>query len=849
MGVTNCTSLHHHFGILVSPCIAPRNHPQQQPSKKTAMNWLEPIQLPTFGEPISPGGQYFAHNGSCAPGTSTHSSALLDSVRKALRGSRRWKGKDKHESVRQASDDWYSGEERLSWDDHTVIWSVGGVQRKKWHFGDEGRPVQYACLGTILTRSQQWTGSSNTFKDKSPPSAPDEEKEPTDTFSPFFKSRGAKVKRESNMRLHHAVFVFLRTFAKILLLNGEDYTFPLPFIVRRAWPARPIGVFVQRTLDEEDMQEENPLPSLFSITNPYLEPRAVGLTEEIKGTDQQRLKEDEDGWKGPYQRVSAHEHVIAAHTFSFAWIIITVNVPEATVTIWRYAFTRPDNKPQSAPSADTKLTIAQMLMDQPGIRNPDRNRPPTPDILNADLPEEFAETPSTPGGQLTDKDLLREAELLIRGSEHSFSKERRSSITRNDLMSTMDRITGRKQVNQQGRSASPAPLFEGDDNIRSDYWMQPLHKLPLPPAEYVSCFLYFPTKLTPYRQEAYDDISTALFDSRFDGTTERALLALVFPVSKQMHTFAINLQSDATLTVVPQGSVPAVSAVSLRATRSTIPDLLYVTPEGGLKLYAYGLQLCDIYPQRGDTTSNVTADISMGDADGDRTMHSYTEPKIIRVEDPANSSVKIVYEDGKSLRMSTYLIPEYEVVTKVLEGLSVVLTSEEFLTVAMKFLSTWVKTGRSSDKVVQYECLESTILHQLGLSNEGRRDDIATSSWDKLSKSSSQFRLHDDTALLGLDVPPEGLRHRIIPPTSPCNLRLTRLVLYVLHNVAGEMRVLVHMRQDLFRLAPLLCKVAQSIRPELVDYWKRVFPTCADSWLSLGMSIFFSIHHTMLIHT
>ena len=338
-----------------------------------------------------------------------------------------------------------------------------------------------------------------------------------------------------------------------------------------------------------------------------------------------------------------------------------------------------------------------------------------------------------------------------------------------------------------------------------------------------------------YSRDECEDILSVIFDHRFDGNADRTLLAILLPSSKQLHIFAVTHQADKSFKVVPRSVIPAISAVSLRATREEIADLLYVTPDGQLKLCAYGLQTCNIHLRREDDTIAGTIDVSMGDANGDRSMRSFTEPKIVKIEDPVNSSVKIAYGDGKSVRLSTYLIPNYHLVQKILERLSVVLNETEFMAIAAAFLSSWTKAGRSAVSATQYECLENAILQCLGLNEEGSSMNVAATNWQKLSSSTSQFRLHDDTALLKLDIPTHVLRHRIIQPMVQYNSRLARLLLYVLQNVAGEMRVLVYERQDLFRLAPLLCRIAQTLRPELVDYWKRLFPTCADSWLSLGM--------------
>ena len=75
------------------------------------------------------------------------------------------------------------------------------------------------------------------------------------TFGPFERAeqeRRREIEPESRVR---ATFVFLRSVGWIYLLNGIEYTFSLPFIVRRAWPLYPHGVIIQRVLAPTEVEE------------------------------------------------------------------------------------------------------------------------------------------------------------------------------------------------------------------------------------------------------------------------------------------------------------------------------------------------------------------------------------------------------------------------------------------------------------------------------------------------------------------------------------------------------------------------------------------------------------------
>lgn len=109
-----------------------------------------------------------------------------------------------------------------------------------------------------------------------------------DTFIPFTRARQSRQKISEPTTVSRAVFVFLQSFGKVYLSDGIDCTFSLPFIVRKAWPLYPHGVLLQRVLDRVEIEEAEingdfTLPTLFTITNPFSEPRAVGLTDGIKG--------------------------------------------------------------------------------------------------------------------------------------------------------------------------------------------------------------------------------------------------------------------------------------------------------------------------------------------------------------------------------------------------------------------------------------------------------------------------------------------------------------------------------------------------------------------------------------
>ena len=114
------------------------------------MSSAEPVSLPVYNAPSSAGSRYFRRKKlEKGKGKESQESDLLKSIRAAFQGS----GNEPHPTFRSTispSVDDSTAEDELAWDEHTVIWSVGGVMKQKWCFNEEGQPIQYACFGWLL---------------------------------------------------------------------------------------------------------------------------------------------------------------------------------------------------------------------------------------------------------------------------------------------------------------------------------------------------------------------------------------------------------------------------------------------------------------------------------------------------------------------------------------------------------------------------------------------------------------------------------------------------------------------------------------------------------------------------
>lgn len=327
------------------------------------MSILKPIAVPFNGHSSVPTRRFFRHDKKSDK--LVPESDLLKAIRDALRGS----PADTENPVKSlvfSSTEPSPGEEELCWDSHTIILSSGGVIRKKWCFKQEGQPVQWACMGwfeqpstlasTSSARSAHYTSSDS--QDES--MLPDPKQRPT--FGPFSHAERDKgPDKDKSTTRFRAVFVFLRSLGRIFFLNGLEYTFYLPFIVRQAWPLAPHGVILQRLpepgeLEEAAVSKDELLPTIFTMVDPFAEASAVGLTPSIR--DGRPTALDEHDLSKPIPSIPAQEHLVWVSSNvadSVEQIAVTVNLDKNTLSVWRYTYVNPKEGPD--------------ISQKPGVRN------------------------------------------------------------------------------------------------------------------------------------------------------------------------------------------------------------------------------------------------------------------------------------------------------------------------------------------------------------------------------------------------------------------------------------------------------------------------------------------------
>jgi anaphase-promoting complex subunit 1 len=462
--------------------------------------------------PVSSAAQLLARTSRSS--NDAEESELLKSIRAALRGP----GTEPVSAVHSSTFVHGWTETEITWNTHTVVLSSGGIIQKQWNLDEEGQPIQWACVGLYqLTPPINSRPSNNAARYASGDdglSSHDDSHE--STFGLFTLAQREREREVERSALCPAVFVFLRSIGKIFLLNGIEYTFSLPFIVRKAWPLYPHGVMIQRVLDPTEIEEaeltgDTTLPTIFSVTSPFSEAASVGLTNGILGGCDgvaDTLKDEDENTSRPLKSVPATETVVwVSHRGPDASddVLVTVDTEKHQLSIWRYVYIKPKDTPLPLgrskthkrnpsrkrasvpgplPGSRRQSAMVTELIDRrdnlfhPSPNTHDLNQSPTPEF--PEMPP-FSALPGRPPALSTTTTM---ASLVTGPSQWSASDPgRRPSQGRNDLSVTMDRMVlgGRMDV-----EAALAPVEHG--RMKAAYWMEKLHAQNIPDIECVHKF-------------------------------------------------------------------------------------------------------------------------------------------------------------------------------------------------------------------------------------------------------------------------------------------------------------------------------------------------------------------------
>lgn len=312
----------------------------------------------------------------------------------------------------------------------------------------------------------------------------------------------------------------------------------------------------------------------------------------------------------------------------------------------------------------------------------------------------------------------------------------------------------------------------------------------------------------------------------------------------------------------------ACAATSLRATRKNVWDLLVVKPLGELCLLTHGLCELPMTVRHASVLNNNEMDLSSLDnlsrvaestrahwsveneqhwvldvqfgEDNHRTRRRnvdqslFSEPEdhgiIVSVQEAQWGTTVVTYKDGWKSRITLDIYAQDVLVTECFQLLALIIPAAVSFALHRAFLENWSAQWWSTAENVEFGCFTSALYAVFGLEVEDMS--VSSNPWLQLAKSSSHTRFREDPALRVLRTPPSLPSLRPVPLVLKLPNPLLCPLLYGLHMLGEQLRLLIHRHSDLLRFAPILCRIALAIRPEWADYWKRLVPDAISAWPS-----------------
>lgn len=175
-----------------------------------------------------------------------------------------------------------NGENELRWSSSSVVWSVGGVQKRKWSFTAHTQPVVAASFAWFNIRharinmDPQGSGASR-LQGTSLSSS---------TFGPFtlMRDAGLHSKSQADSKLNQSpalcICILHRDIGHIYSHDGLEFTIHLPFTVEKLWPLSPVGLILRvsgTSILPDQLASDSPssTPRHYSLVTPFDEMRPV----------------------------------------------------------------------------------------------------------------------------------------------------------------------------------------------------------------------------------------------------------------------------------------------------------------------------------------------------------------------------------------------------------------------------------------------------------------------------------------------------------------------------------------------------------------------------------------------
>ncbi|KAH9859030.1 hypothetical protein C2E23DRAFT_717409 [Lenzites betulinus] len=627
------------------------------------------------------------------------------------------------------------------------------------------------------------------------------------------------------------IFVFLRGMAKIYLLNGLEHTLNLPFIVRKAWPVEPCGLFIQRVVEGWELEENKqsgaePLTTIFTLTSPFAEPSVIGITDGIRGGFEAHPLQMKPDYAAEQASLPPDERILWVTPQArdmVSSLVVTLNVDLNRLSIWRYVYAPPSSslKTPRAPTAHSGLHAKRSSMSGNTSAHLRHANAALDDLrLSPDKTE--ARRPGGPSGPaptLTTTTTM--ADLMSGGPVGGAISQSQWNLP---IPFTLD-PSGKSHLGTDKVAPSEAVNLEDvpdpaeEVRLKPLYWAEKLHEEIIPESATADC----------------DNITVAVFDHRWTGNSHRYLLGICLRATETLLIFTMTSERPGVLRAHQECRMEGCAVSSIYATRENVADLLVLKANGSLSLLTHGTRELSLELKIPSTMVDVELK---------------TERRISGFSHALGNSVSLILSDESTLRISLDLTVQDSLVKDLMYMLALTLPADPVFALHQSFLGRWSSRAYSTVEGVELEVFEEALWEILALEPSERLGcPVAEEStaWQNLCANESMARFREDPAL----------RKLRLPGTSACDTPFRKpvgkttvhhaAVLHALHHVGEDRRLSVPTFSDVPRLAPIICRLALVVRPEWADYWKRLCPNAMPIWPSQSMTVLENVHERLPI--
>ncbi|KAI0661437.1 hypothetical protein C8Q70DRAFT_1044010 [Cubamyces menziesii] len=614
------------------------------------------------------------------------------------------------------------------------------------------------------------------------------------------------------------VFVFLRGSAKIYLMNGLEYTLNLPFIVRRAWPVEPCGLFIQRVVESWELEESKqsgsePLTTIFTLTSPFAEPSVIGITDNIRGGMDARPPKMKPNYAADPVSLPPDERILwvspEARTLTPS-LIVTLNSELNRISLWRYIYAPPPSSVKPSRSTPGSHHTKRSSMSGNTSAHLRHKNATSEELRHSPDKTETRRTGTLPGLAPTLTTTTTMADLMSGNIAGGAISQSQWNLPVKLSLDPSGKFDLSSNLNKMALSSEPVNLDDVPDpaeevRLKPLYWAEKLHEEIIPEPATADC----------------DNISVAIFDTRIIATSARSLLGICLPATETLLFYEIAWEKPGILRVKSLSSLRARAISPVVATRERISDLLVLKPEGNLVLLTHGsleLPLDVVLPA--PTTSGTATQATK-------------EQRIVGLSHALRSSASLQLSDGSMARISLDMTSQDTLVRDCMQMLALTIPADPFFTLHQSLLRRWSLSGFSCADGAEFRAFEDALWEVLGLDvgeQLGSPNNEGSPAWQKLTSNASIARFREDPALRKLRLPGSSTCDAPFRKTIPRPTTTHAAVLFALHHVAEDKRLALTRMQDVNRLAPFICRLAMIVRPEWADYWKRLCPNAMPIW-------------------